>query len=243
MFNKNSPIDLINQARSQARFDFLWQFFAKRRKFLKGTVISIVVLLIGWFAFDIYQKSAQEKYSEIFHQAMIDEERGNISKAQENLQKIYNAKFAPSGVKGLASMRYAGLLLAQNSNLEALKVYETVADNGRYDRYLRELAGLFASRIIEITTDAKSDKATQDKALKQINRYESYSKILRPYIAEQKGILEMKFGNLDKSYEIFAEIINDKENEQALKMRVSELIKILVAQGFEIKVKQDSEKK
>jgi len=243
MFNKNNSNNLINQVRALFKFDLAMQLLVKRKKFVKSVLISAVAVLVLWLAFNIYKKSAQEKYSKIFHQAMIDEEKGDIVKATNSLQKIFEAKFVPSGVKGLASMRYAGLLMAQNSHEKALIVYEEIAKSSIYDRYLRELAGLLSSRIIEINIDAKSDKATQEKALAQIDKHASYSKILRPYILEQKGILEMKFGNFDKSYKIFSDIINDKESEQALKTRASDLIKILVAQGFEIQAKQDSDKK
>lgn len=240
MFNKNSLQSLINKVlgknKPQTKMDILAAFLARNKKLFIRLALALVAGLLFLFLFDLYQKSAQEKYSAIFHQSLIEEERGNIAIAKQNLQKIYETKFAPSGVKGLSALRYAGLLLNEGSYDEALAVYQSIATSSRYDRYLRELAGLLAVKIIIIKTDIKDDKSLQQQALKQIEKLESRSKFLHPYLAEQKGIFLMKIGELEKSYQIFEGILKDQNSEQALKLRVADMVKLLVAEGYSVKL-------
>lgn len=182
--------------------------------------------------FSLYQKSAQQKYSAIFHRSLIDEEQGKFAEAKKGLEEIYGTKFAPSGVKGLAALRYGGLLLNSGAADEALKVYLDIANSSRYDTYLRELSGLLAAKILVIKSDANSDKATAQEALKQIEKLESRSKILHFYFTEQKGILAMKIGEQEKSYQAFEKILKDQNSEQGLRLRVADMVKILVAEGY-----------
>ncbi len=236
MFNKNNIRNLANKINPLNKIDAISGFFIRRKKLFTILAASLVGVLVVLFLFNLYQKSAQEKYSTIFHQSLIDEERGSITSAKQNLQKIYDTKFAPSGVKGLASLRYAGLLLNEGSNDEALKIYQEIANSSRYDRYLRELSGLLATKILVITTDANSEKSLQQEALKKIEKLESHSKVLHSYFSEQKGIFLMKVGELEKSYQVFEAIVKDANSEQALKLRVADMMKLLVAEGHVVKM-------
>ena len=240
MFNKNSLQSLVNKVlgrnQPKTKMDILTAFLVRNKKLFIRLACALIAGLLILFLFDLYQKSAQEKYSAIFHQSLIEEERGNVATAKQDLQKIYEAKFVPSGVKGLSALRYAGLLLNEGSYDEALAVYQDIATSSRYDRYLQELAGLLAVKIIIIKTDAKGDKALHQQALKQIDKLESRSKFLHPYFAEQKGIFLMKVGELEKSYKIFEGILQDQNSEQALKLRVADMVKLLVAEGYTVKL-------
>lgn len=238
MFNKNSFYNLLNKLHPQTNFDNVKAFIIKKKQLIIRLIYGLAAFLVILFCFNLYQKSAQEKYSELLHQSLLDQEKGNLVEAQKNLQAIYEAKFAPSGVKGLASLRYAGILLGSGNKDEALKIYQEVAFSIRQDRYLRDLAGLLACRIIVINTNANSDKIAQEEAFKQIEKIASSNKALKIYVSEQKGILAMKLGNLEKSYQVFSEILKDKNAEQAIKIRVADMIKILISQGYSIKTEK-----
>lgn len=234
MLNKITHIvnKILHRNQPQRKRDLIAAFFLRHKKLFMIFAASTVAILLLLLAFNLYQKSAQEKYSAIFHQSLIDEEKGEIDTAKQGLQQIYQSTLVPSGVKALASLRYAGLLLNSGSVDEALKVYAEIANSSRYEHYLRELSGLLAAKILVIKTDSTSDKANQQEALKQIEKFESRSKDLHSQFAEQKGIFFMKIGELDKSYQVFAEIIKDSNSEQSLKLRVADMIKILSAEGF-----------
>ncbi len=234
MFNKivNIVNKILHRNQPQSKRDLIAAFFLRHKKLFTISAASVVVILLLLLVFNLYQKSAQEKYSAILHQSLIDEEKGEIDAAKKGLQQIYQSTLVPSGVKGLSSLRYAGLLLNSGEVDEALKVYAEIASSSRYEHYLRELSGLLAAKILVIKTDSSSDKATQKEALKQIKKFESRSKDLHSQFAEQKGIFFMKIGELDKSYQVFADIIKDPTSAQALKLRVADMIKILTAEGY-----------
>lgn len=234
MFNKivNIANKILHRNQPQSKRDLIAAFFLRHKKLFVALAISTVAILLLLLAFNLYQKSAQEKYSAIFHQSLIDEERGELELAQKGLQQIYQSSLVPSGVKGLASLRYAGLLFNSGSADEALKVYTEIAQSSRYEQYLRELSGLLAAKILVIKTDSTSDKAASQEALQQIEKFESRSKNLRLYLAEQKAILLMNIGELDKSYQVFSAIIKDSNSEQSLKLRAGDMLKILIAEGY-----------
>lgn len=232
MLDKNNALNIINQARPTVWMPRISGIFSRSKKLLSVLAIGLAIALVVWFLFGLYQKSAQEKYSAIFHQSLLEEERGDTETALQILHEIHESQFVPSGVKGLASLRYAGLLLNAGSADEALEVYTKIANGRRYDNYLRELSGLLASKILVIKADANGDKLLQKEALKQIKKFESRSKIMKPYFIEQRAIFEMKIGNLEEAYTAFVSIAQSQDGGQGLKLRVADMIKIVIAQGY-----------
>ncbi len=226
----NDANSLLKQAKSEARIDNFLRFFRRHKKYLLVLSYGILGLIAILFLINIYSKSAQTKYSTIFHQALIEEEKGNNVGAIDKLAEIFNAKFAPSGVKGLASLRYAGLLLNNGDNKKSLEIYQEIANGRRYDNYVRELASLLTAKVMII--DFSDDKDQQKAQIKQLEKLESKSKFLREYIAEQKGIYLLKAGELEKSYKCFEMIAKAPEGGQTLKARAGDLMKLVVAQGY-----------
>jgi len=239
MKHKHEMMNLINQARSKARFDSILRICKLSKKSMKNLSIIIGVAAVIFFSFSLYSKSAQTKYSTIFHQALIEEEKGDVAASMSNLEQIYNAKFAPSGVKALASLRFGGSLLNNGNSAEALKVYTTIAQTRRYDDYIRDLAALLASKIIAIDVTAESEKTKLASDLALIEKFETKSKILRSYISEQKGIFLMKSGDLEKAYQTLSQFAQDKDASPTLKVRAADLVRVISSQGYEIKMGED----
>jgi hypothetical protein len=82
-----------------------------------------------------------------------------------------------------------------------------------------------------------NDEDVNDKAdlSEKILAIENNSKILRYYIAEQRGYLEMTKNNLEKSYQIFEMISKNPEVREDLKNRASDAMKIVIQKGYEPK--------
>ena len=72
--------NFLNQVKSEARADKVWQFFAKHKNLSKKLAIAFVTFLVAYFIFSLVHGSLQEKYSQIFHQSLIEEELGNFEK-------------------------------------------------------------------------------------------------------------------------------------------------------------------
>lgn len=222
---------LINQARSQAKSEGLTRFFNKNKKTISTLAIATSVALVGFLVIDFVQTSRQEKFSEILHQSLINQQVGDIAKAKENLKKIYDTKSAPSGVRSLASLRYAAFLLEEGKKEEAAKIYLEINECRSCDDYIQSLAGLLAVKVW-LSDEAEIQKADLSA---RIEKVENSSKILRHYIAEQRAFLEMQKNNLEKSYQIFESIEKSPDVDQATKARAADGLKMLAAKGFEPK--------
>lgn len=231
MSQENEAIGLINQARSQARNDDFKRFFAKHSKNIITTIILFTVLLAGFFGYKTYKNSQEEKYSEILHQSLLYQQERNLEKAKENLKIIYESKSAPSGVKALASLRYAAFLLEEDNRQEAAKVYQAVNSCKSCDEYLHDLAGLL---MVKLWMADLEEFKKEDLSLK-IKKIEDGAKILKYNIAEQRAIFEMQNGNLEKAYEIFDLIAKSPEGSNSLKERAKNGLKMVLEKGFEVK--------
>ena len=222
---------IINQAQFEIRNEKLSLIFKKNKKILSLILGFSIAFSIGYTAFKIDQKSKQQKSSEMLHQSMIDQQLGDIEKTKQTLKTIHESSTAPSGVKSLASIRYAGILLDEGNKEEAIKVYKEVNDCNFCDNYIKELSGLLMVRTIMTDDNLVGDENLADKILK----IENNSKILRYYIAEQRGYLEMNKNNLAKAYEIFEMISKNPDVKENLKNRASDAMKIVIQKGYEPK--------
>jgi len=223
--------NIINHAQFEIRNEKLSLIFKKNKKILSLILGFSIACSIGYTAFKIDQKSKQQKYSEMLHQSMIDQQLGDIEKTKQTLKIIHESTTAPSGVKSLASIRYAGILLDEGNKEEAIKVYKDVNDCRFCDNYIKELSGLLMVRTIMTDDNLVGDEKLGDKILK----IENNSKILRYYIAEQRGYFEMNKNNLAKAYQIFEMISKNPDVKENLKNRASDAMKIVIQKGYEPK--------
>ena len=80
----------------------------------------------------------------------------------------------------------------ENKKSEAINVYSEVNKCRFCDNYIKELAGLLMVRTLMTEEEALTKIDLSEKIL----AVENNSKILRYYIAEQRGYLEMNKNNL-----------------------------------------------
>lgn len=229
MTKKNETMHLINQAQNEARKCQITNFLCKNRKILLALLTTIIIASAGFFAFKLYQKTQQEKFSKILHQSLIDQQSGDLAKAKENLKKIYDAKSAPSNIRALAALRYAAFLLEEGKNSESAKIYQEISNCSYCDSYLKDLSGLLL-----VKTWMLDDAEIQKEDLPdRIEKIENASKTLKYQIAEQRAFLEMQKNNLAKSYQIFDSITKNPEVSNSLKSRSNDGLKMVKAKGYE----------
>lgn len=212
----------------KARFDEIKPHFEKdkilthitnhQRKII-CTVVTIALVLIVWAGWCFYSKSQSEKYSAILHQALIDEQAGEIDKSTSALKGIYESS-APAGVRSIASLKYASQLLAAGKNDEATEAYLKINKTRSFDPYIREYAGLVALRTMI------SDNKDKDKITNLIADLEKHSKILKYHIIEQKGIFAWENGDFKTAGEAFKLLDKNPEVSEMLKKRAAEMVEI-----------------
>ena len=228
MSNNNEINTLINQAKSEARSESIKKFFSKNSKVFIAIAAVVLVSFISFAAFNFYQNSQQAKFSEIFHQALIDQQLGNMDKAKENLAKIYQSS-APSGVKSLASLRYAAILINENKKSEAADIYQKISQCSGCDSYIKDLGGLLAVK----TWLSDENEIKKDHLLTRIEKIEANSKELRYQISEQKAFLHIRKNDLSKAYAILDSISKNPDVPQNIKARISDGLKIIIAKGYD----------
>lgn len=228
----NEIMNLINQAKLQARSENIAKFISRNGKNILRFAIALVFVAIALALFNSYQKFNQEKFSTILHQSLINQQIGEVEKAKADLKKIVDSGSAPSGVKSLASLRYAAFLLEEGNKAEAVKLYLDVNNCRSCDNYIRDLAGLLAVK----TWMSDEEEIRKSDLEERIKKIEDHAKILHHHIAEQRALLELQKNNLEKSYQIFEQIAAAKEVSQPLKARAEDGMKMAVSKGFEPKV-------
>jgi hypothetical protein len=239
MAQNNDAIELINQAKSQARNEKIREFLNKNSRLLKRLATVLAVVAVVFAVFTLIQNSRQEKFSAILHQSLIDQQLGNLKSAKENLKTIYEAKSAPSGVHSLASLRYAAFVLEEGNKAEAAKIYEEVSKCFSCDSYIKDLAGLLAVRTWLID----ENELKKEGLAKRIEKIENSNKSLKYQVAEQRALLEMQRNNLEKSYSIFELIAKSPESSDASKARAKDGLKMIISKGFEPKDEMKEEEK
>jgi hypothetical protein len=227
-------IELINKAKAQAKRDDLLNFLGKNSKVAFKLILILATAGIVWVGFSVYKKSNQEKFAEIFHLSLVDQQTGEFEKAKEKLKKIAEDNSAPSGIKSLASLRYAAFLLEENKKSEAVKIYLEVANCRSCEDYVRDLAKLLSVKVW-MSDESELQKADLNERIKKL---EDSAKILKGNIAEQRAFLELKKNNLEEAHKIFVEIEKISGKQPNLQARAAEGVKMVEAKGFKPKAEE-----
>jgi hypothetical protein len=225
MANNEEVMHLINQARAEARREDFKNIIVKNSKLIIALILLLMFFLAAFFAITTYQDNKKEKFSKQLHQALIYQEKGEMEKTKQILEDIYHSNSAPSGVRSIASLRLAAILMEGDQKLEAIEIYRNINNNKDYDQYIRELAGLLEAKTLVIIDDKSKEKET----LATISEIESRSTLLKYYISEQRAILAMKQNDLETAKKIFEEISKNPESSETLKQRSGEMLKIVAS--------------
>lgn len=218
--------NILNELKREAKKDIISNFFIKNKKNILYIITSAIIVIIFYGIFSFFNKISQDKYSQKLHQSLIYEEAKDLDNTKKELEEIINATFAPSGVKSLAEMRMAGLLLSLNKKEESLKLYIKISNSIRYDDFIQELASVLASRIISEKISKNTEAKDFDESLKTLDKLAGKNKILKEYVLEQKAIALIKKERNDEANSILAKINTNKELSQSLKARINDLSKI-----------------
>ncbi len=221
--------NLINQAKEQARREGVTNFFSRNSKIITRLIILALSLALVFVIYDSIKKSRQAQYSEYFHQALFYEQVGDDFAAKKELEKIYDAKSAPSGVRSLASLRLAAIRFNEGNRSESNKIYTEINQCRLCDLYIKDLAGFF------LVKNWMSDEGevNRDDLLKRVGVIENSSKVFKYHIAEQRSFFEAKRGDFKKSYQILELIEKSSEAPNYLKERVRNEMQILVSKGYD----------
>lgn len=212
---------LIRELKSQLRQEKIMGHFNAHKKRIFYLLLAVVLAVITWSALNFYSQAQSKKYSSILHQAMIDEQKGDLEKSTAAFKQIYQSN-APAGVKEIASLKYASSLLKENQSDQAVEAYLAVNKNKKFDAYIREYSGLIALKILV----GENKKEHQEKITALVSDLEKNSKILKYYIIEQKAINQWSNANFKEANQSFKSLANNPEVSDMLKKRAAEMVAI-----------------
>ncbi len=218
---------LIREIKDEARKDKVTSFITKNKKPLLITSAAIFLILVAYFVYDYAKYKNEVAFSKIYHQAIIHEENGEFNKSLTLLKSIYNSDDAPSGVKALASLRYAAASISSNKIDKALEVYEEIAFKRKYDDYLQNLSGLLLAKLIIVNLGDQPNEESAKYAVTRIKRIVNNNKILKLQAQEQLAILYIKVNKNDEARKILESIRSSKDGSTQIKSRVNDLIKLI----------------
>ncbi|MFM7557178.1 MAG: hypothetical protein ACKO46_01235 [Alphaproteobacteria bacterium] len=223
--------NILKTASVEVRNENIARIFKQNKRILTLVLAIAISGSICFTAYKINNKIQQEKFSEMLHQSMIDQQIGEIEKSKTTLKKIHESSSAPNGIKSLASLRYAGILIDEDKKEEALNVYKQINNCRFCDAYIKDLSALLMVRTI-LTDESLFNKA---EFVADLEKIENKAKILRYYIAEQRGYLELNKNNFASAYKIFEMIAKNPDVKEALKNRASDAMKIVIQKGYDPK--------
>lgn len=220
---------LIKQAKEEARKENIKRFLKEKAKLIIAAVGGFLLVTIIIIVISVRNSAKQSEFSEMLHQTLIDQQIGNLEKARAGLKAIHENNNAPAGVKSLASLRYAALLLNEGDKEEAIAIYDEVNQCRACNDYVQDIAGLLAIKVL--MSDEK--QAEKIDLLAKIKKIEKSSTSLKNHVLEQRALLEMKNGNLEESYRLFDLIArNPSKSAAALKERAENRLKMIIVKGF-----------
>lgn len=218
---------IIREIKDEERKDTITKFFSKNKKVILTFASILFAILIAYFIYEYVQSNREKSYSKIYHQAIIKEEKGQYQESVKLLKSIYESSSAPSGVKGVASLRYAAAAISDNNIDKALEIYEEIAFSNKYDDYLQNLSGLLLSKLIIVNLGDNPDPEKAKVAEKRIKQVINQNQILKIETKEQLAILYIKINKNDDARKILESIRTNQKASKLVKDRVIQLIKLI----------------
>jgi hypothetical protein len=210
----NDIDQIILQAKSQVQNDQILNFIKNNLKLIIATICSIIFLIIASISYNIYQKNKSLKFSKLLHQSYIYKQDFDIENAKKTLELI-NKSNAKQELKLIAKLKYAAILIDENSFSEAFEIYQNIARCTSCDIFVKELSQLLAIKLW-INNQNLHDK---NNFIELSYKYYRQAKYLYNNIAEQLAIIEKNNKNWQKSHDLFYKIANDIEAQSEIKQR------------------------
>ena len=181
--------DIFDEVSEELKQDQLVQFWKKYSKLIITIIFLIILSIVSYQAYIMWNKKKIEAISEQFFQALEKLEDKNYSESQNlflNNSQSYKSGYNILSLFGLAEANY------QSGKInEMLLNYKTIYDDESVDIYYRYL-----SRILSVLKDNSSSFDQQRLLLEPILKSPS---ILQVLAAELEVLLFIKFNKIKEA--------------------------------------------
>lgn len=211
--------DFIREVDEEYRRDRIMQIWKR----YSGVIVALAVLLVaavgGWRYWQHVERQRAEEAAMRYEEALRLARDGKSEDAGKALEAL--AKDAPSGYQTLSRFRLAAELGKQTPE-DGAKAFDALANDGRVEAVMQDLARLRAAMLRFDTGDAAVQPA--------LERLATPTNAWRHTARELLGLLAIKRGDHDGAGRWFDQIAGDRDTPQALRSRL-EIYTSLVAGG------------
>ena len=196
----------------------LWKRYGKQA--ITG-ISAILVLIVGYNVWGHYEQNQRIQIAEKMIAAQGYIAQGDVDKANTLLLNLSETR---SVYRPLALFQQAGLLVQQGGDktAEAIAIYTKLASNGKVDPFWRDLATLLS---IMVSIDLPN--VNVDGVLAQLEPLTGDDKPWRYFAKEMKGLLLYRKGEIVKSTEVFARLVQDNQTPSGISMRARLMVQIV----------------
>jgi hypothetical protein len=204
----------------QEKFLRLWKQYGKQ---VIAGVVAIIVLITGYNLWGQYEHNKRIQMAEKLIAAQELIAQGDTTKAQAILASLSTG--SNSTYQFLGNFQKAGLLSqegSENKAADAIAIYNQLAANTNLEPLWRDLAALLA---IMVSIDLPNVKA--DALLTQLQPLTDDKNPWRYFAKEMEGMLLYRKGDLAKSTELFARLVQDSQTPPGISMRARLMVQIV----------------
>ena len=208
--------DIFDEVSEELKQDQLIQIWKKYSKLIISLILIIIISLVSYQAYLIWNKKKIEAISEQYFEALEELEDKNYSKSYslflKNSQNDKNG-YGILSIFGLAESNY------QNGKIDEMILnYQTIYDDENIDIYYRNL-----SRILSVLKDNKSSFAEQKLLLEPILNSPSKLQIIA---AELEIMLFIKFDRISEAQKALRVLLERSDISFEQKNRLELISKI-----------------
>lgn len=211
--------DIFREVDEDVRTDRLKDFWAKYSIVVFGLAVAIVAGTAIYVFVEHQRQSRDETAGAAFQAAQQLAEAG---KAEESIKAFeVVAASAPDGYATLAKLRAAGETARENRD-EAVKIFDSLAENAAVDPLLRDVARLRAGLL-------RLDGADQAELERRFGPL--LSGPFRHSAREFLGLAALKRGDAEAAGKYFDEIVIDPKAPEALRQQVNAYLALVRGAG------------
>lgn len=202
----------------QEKFLKLWKQYAKQ---IISGVVAVVVIVVGYNLWGHYQQNKRIQMADKMISAQEMIARGETEKAKVVLNSLSGYQHI---YEQLGQFQKAGLLiqLGSEENIkEAIGIYDQLTSNTKVDTFWRELASLlFVMNSVDLPG------RNIEELINKLNPLTSDQNPWRYFAKEMKALLLYQKGDVEKSIELFIQLVQDNQTPSGISMRSRLMIQI-----------------
>ena len=213
--------DIFREVDEDLRREQLKKLWAKYQNLVIGAALLIVIGVGGWRGYEWWQARQAAEAGTAFETATALSEAGKHAEAEAAFEKII--KDGTPAYRDLAALRRAAELATLDKKA-AIAAYQQIANDGRVETILRELAALRAAALlIEETSFAEAQKLLQPM--------DAPGRFYRHSARELLAIAAWRSGDADGLKRLINTMLTDPETPLSTRSRIEVLVALSAADG------------